>query len=242
MSNSLNAEKQSIQYWAIIPAAGVGKRMQADRPKQYLELHGKTVIEHTLDRLLSISEIAGVVLSISEGDEYWADLNYQTSKPMIIAEGGKERSDSVLNALNLLNEKMDDADNVYALVHDAARPCVRTEDIQKLIEQCSDESGGLLALAVRDTMKRSDSESNVLETVDRNNLWHALTPQMFRLDLLISALQNAEKKQLLITDDASAMELANYKPKLIEAHEDNIKITRAFDLTLSELYLNQQTK
>ena len=242
MSNSINTENKATQYWAIIPAAGVGKRMQADRPKQYLSLHGKTVIEHTLNRLLSMHEITGVVLSISEGDEYWADLNFQSSKPILIAKGGKERSDSVLNALYLLNKNIHKSELVYALVHDAARPCVRTEDIQKLIKQCSDMNGGLLALPVRDTMKRSDNEKNVAKTVDRNNLWHALTPQMFRLDLLINSLQNAEKKQLPITDDASAMELANYKPKLIEAHEDNIKITRAFDLTLSELYLNQQTK
>jgi len=240
MSKSTNSQTQSPQYWAVIPAAGVGKRMQADRPKQYLELLGKTVLEHTLDRLLSMESVSGVVLSISEGDEYWADLNYQSTKPLLLANGGKERSDSVLNALNLLNEKVDTAESVYALVHDAARPCVRIDDIQHLIEQCSDEHGGLLALAVRDTMKRSDSQANVLETVDRNNLWHALTPQMFRLDLLINALNNAEQNKLAVTDDASAMELAGYKPRLIEAHEDNIKITRAFDLTLSELYLNQQ--
>ena len=240
MSESINSNSQSPQYWAIIPAAGVGKRMQADRPKQYLELLDKTVLEHTLDRLLSMESVSGVVLSISEGDEYWADLNYQSTKPLLLANGGKERSDSVLNALNLLNEKVDTAESVYALVHDAARPCVRIDDIQHLIEQCSDEHGGLLALAVRDTMKRSDSQANVLETVDRNNLWHALTPQMFRLDLLINALNNAEQNKLAVTDDASAMELAGYKPRLIEAHEDNIKITRAFDLTLSELYLNQQ--
>jgi len=116
---------------------------------------------------------------------------------------------------------------------------VRTGDIQKLIEQGSNEHGGLLALAVRDTMKRSDSESKVTETVDRNNLWHALTPQMFRLDLLINALQTAQQKKLAITDDASAMELAGYKPKLIEAHEDNIKITRAFDMQLAELYMKK---
>jgi len=242
MSKSINTKNQSTQYWAIIPAAGVGKRMQADRPKQYLNLHDKTVIEHTLDRLLSMDEIAGAVLAISEGDEYWADLDYQTSKPVLVAEGGNERSDSVLNALHLLNKNVDNIENVYALVHDAARPCVRKNDIQNLIEQCSDENGGLLALAVRDTMKRSDNDRNIIETVDRNNLWHALTPQMFRLDILKNALQNAEEKKLAITDDASAMELAGYKPKLIEAHEDNIKITRVFDLSLSELYLYQQNK
>jgi len=240
MSKSSDSEKRESQYWAIIPAAGVGKRMQADRPKQYLDLHGKTVIEHTLNRLLSMSEIAGVVLSISEGDEYWADLNYQASKPMLIAEGGRERSDSVLNALYALNQAVDNSESIFALVHDAARPCVRKEDIKKLIDQCSDENGGLLALAVRDTMKRADNVGSVINTVDRNNLWHALTPQMFRLDLLISALQNAEEKKLVITDDASSMELVGYKPKLIEAHEDNIKITRAFDLTLTKLYLSEQ--
>jgi len=242
MPNSLNAQKQSSQYWAIIPAAGVGKRMQADRPKQYLQLLGKAVLEHTLDRLLSMDEITGVVLSISKGDEYWADLNYQTTKPLLIAEGGVERSDSVLNALNLLKQKVEKAKCVYVLVHDAARPCVRTGDIHTLIEQGSNKHGGLLALAVRDTMKRSDNSSNVIETVDRQNLWHALTPQMFRLDLLIDALNSAQHKNLAVTDDASAMELAGYLPKLVEAHEDNIKITRAFDLTLSELYLNQQSK
>jgi len=240
MPNSKMSQLQPKQYWAIIPAAGVGKRMQTNRPKQYLELHGKTVLEHTLDRLLSMESVAGAVLSISEGDEYWADLNYQTTKPLLIAKGGKERSDSVLNALTRLNINITNAQQVYALVHDAARPCVRTADIQTLIEQGSDENGGLLALTVRDTMKRSDNNGNALKTVERNNLWHALTPQMFRLDLLISALHKAEEKQLSITDDASAMELAGYKPKLIEAHEDNIKITRAFDLELAELFIRRQ--
>jgi len=230
-----------VQYWAIIPAAGAGKRMRANRPKQYLQLHGITVLEHTLNRLLSMELVTGVVLSISEADEYWADLNYQTTKPLLIAKGGNERSDSVLNALTLLNEHIDNAQEVYTLVHDAARPCVRTDDIEKLIKQASDENGGLLALAVRDTMKRSDNTNNVLKTVDRNNLWHALTPQMFRLDLLTDALQTAQEKNLTVTDDASAMELAGYKPKLIEAHEDNIKITRAFDLELAELYITKQS-
>ena len=144
------------QFWAIIPAAGVGKRMQADRPKQYLPLRNKTVIEHTLDRLLSLDEITGVVLSISEGDEYWPDLKYTTDKPLLIAKGGKERCDSVLNALTLLNEKSNASETIWVLVHDAARPCVRPEDIQHLIKTASSENdGGLLALPVRDTMKRS---------------------------------------------------------------------------------------
>jgi len=229
------------QYWAIVPAAGIGKRMQADRPKQYLKLLNKTVIEHTLDRLLSLDEISGVVLSISKDDEYWKELNYTSHKPILVAEGGTQRSDSVLNALLLLQHKNKHLKNIYTLVHDAARPCVRALDIQALIHHTyQNDNGGLLALPVRDTMKRSTENTTVLKTVERDGLWHALTPQMFKLDLLIDALQSAQEKRLTVTDDASAMELAGYHPRLVEAHEDNIKITRAFDLQLAKLYLENQ--
>lgn len=238
---------QKKQFWAIIPAAGVGKRMLADKPKQYLELQNKTVIEHTLDKLLNMQEVTGVVLSISDTDEYWPGLNYQSNKPLLIASGGKERSDSVLNALSLLNQQLSETENTWVLVHDAARPCVRAQDIQNLINQASlKDDGGLLALPVRDTMKRSvntehDQPSSINQTVDRDGLWHALTPQMFKLDLLLNALGDAQKNKSSITDDASAMELMGYKPMLVEAHEDNIKITRAFDLQLAELFLQNQT-
>ncbi|VAW62421.1 2-C-methyl-D-erythritol 4-phosphate cytidylyltransferase [hydrothermal vent metagenome] len=228
------------QFWLIVPAAGVGKRMQADRPKQYLSLQNKTVIEQTLDRVLSIDVIQGAVLSISKGDEYWPSLNYKHHKKIILAQGGKERSDSVFNALLKLKQNVDDARQVWVLVHDAARPCVRTSDIEKLIALASKgEQGGLLAIPVRDTMKRVLVQSDKVEkTVEREGLWHALTPQMFRLDLLIEALQAADKKNLPVTDDASAMEYAGYRPLLVEGHGDNIKITRAFDLQLAALYLS----
>ncbi|VAW58228.1 2-C-methyl-D-erythritol 4-phosphate cytidylyltransferase, partial [hydrothermal vent metagenome] len=135
------------QFWLVIPAAGVGRRMQANRPKQYLSLLEKTVIEHALDRLLSLECIAGAVLSISEGDAYWTELAYTSSKPLLIARGGKERCDSVLNALKLLTQETGDTESIWALVHDAARPCVRAEDVVRLIEQASQsENGGLLAL------------------------------------------------------------------------------------------------
>jgi len=248
MTDSVNENEKPTgnkQFWAIVPAAGVGKRMQADRPKQYLEINNTTVLEHTLNRLLSVQLICGVVVSISEGDEYWPELNYQSSKPVLVAKGGAERSDSVLNALlkleNTCLKTNTGADSVWALVHDAARPCVRIEDIQRLIEEAAhNDNGGLLALPVRDTMKRDNQQGQVAQTVDREGLWHALTPQMFRLDLLLKALQYAQDNQLAITDDASAMEMAGYCPQLIEAHEDNIKITRAFDLQLATLYLQYQ--
>jgi len=244
---------QTKQFWAIVPAAGVGKRMLADRPKQYLNLQNKTVIEHTLDKLLSLDEIKGAVISISDTDEYWPELKYQSDKPLLITNGGKERSDSVLNALTLLNnDHLEKTENIWVLVHDAARPCVRNKDIQKLIKLGSlNDDGALLALPVRDTMKRSTHENSgqsnntkesVDHTVNRDGLWHALTPQMFKLDLLFSALHEAQKNKSNITDDASAMELAGYHPKLVEGHEDNIKITRAFDLQLAELFLENQSK
>jgi len=234
---------QNKQYWVIIPAAGVGKRMQADRPKQYLPLYNKTVIEHTLDRLLSLNEITGVVLSISETDEYWPELNYVSTKPLLIAKGGKERSDSVLNALKLLNKEVNVSESIWVLVHDAARPCVRSDDVQLLINSASSkEDGGLLALPVKDTMKRSNNFNEIEETVTRDNLWHALTPQMFPLNTLMNALIRAEKTDMQITDDASAMELAGFSPVLIQAHEDNIKITRGFDLQLAEMYLKNQNE
>ena len=238
---------QKKQFWAIIPAAGVGKRMLADKPKQYLKLQNKTVIERTLDKLLTMQEIVGVVLSISDTDEYWPELNYQSKKPLLVANGGRERSDSVLNALTLLNQQIPETENTWVLVHDAARPCVRCEDIQNLISQASlKDDGGLLALPVRDTMKRSvhtkhDQPDNVNETVDRDGLWHALTPQMFKLDLLLKALSDAQINKSSITDDASAMELMGYQPMLVEAHEDNIKITRAFDLQLAEIFIQNQS-
>lgn len=241
-SNS-SPETSSKSFWAIVPAAGVGKRMQADIPKQYLPLHGRTVIEHSLHRLLNCSAVEGVVLSLDAEDSYWTELQFTHSKPVLVVTGGTERSDSVLNALTGLQHHMKERsmEATWVLVHDAARPCIRQSDIIRLIELAShDDHGGLLALPVRDTMKRQKDNNRVQSTVDRNGLWHALTPQMFKLNLLIQAINHAEVKGLPITDDASAMELAGYSPLLVEGHEDNIKITRPFDLTLATLYMKEQ--
>lgn len=243
MSQSKPLEPGSKSFWAIVPAAGAGKRMQTDIPKQYLALHDRTVIEHSLLRLLDCPAIEGVVLSIDAVDAYWSNLKFTHKKPVIVVAGGIERSDSVLNALKGLQAHLTDQpmENIWVLVHDAARPCVRQSDIDKLIELAShDDHGGLLALPVRDTMKRQKDNNRVQITVDRTGLWHALTPQMFKLNLLIQALDHAAEKGLPITDDASAMELAGYHPLLVEAHEDNIKITRPFDLTLATLYMKEQ--
>lgn len=234
--------KTNKSFWAVIPAAGVGKRMAANRPKQYLELQNKTVIEHCLQRLLDHPDVSGAVIALDENDSYWQSINFTHKKTVLTSTGGSERHDSVINALTTLNTYLAGTDdNIWVLVHDAARPCVRHEDISKLIEMASfDDHGGLLASPVRDTMKRELENHRVQTTIDRTGLWHALTPQMFKLPLLIKALLNAREKGLQVTDDASAMELDGYMPMLVEGYEDNIKITRPFDLVLANLYLREQ--
>jgi len=241
--NQMSVGKQQSRvianYWAVVPAAGVGKRMQADRPKQYLMLQGRTVLEQTLIRLDAIGSLKGIVVAINEEDQYWPDLNIRLRHPLLQAIGGVERSHSVLNALMHLSEQAEDED--WVLVHDAARPCVRLEDIHALMEQlANDPLGGLLAVPVRDTMKRSNVLNSVTSTVDRSGLWHALTPQMFRLGALRAALEQAMEDGVLVTDESSALEYIGKSPRLVEAHSDNIKITRPEDLALAEFYLQQQ--
>jgi len=226
------------KYWAVIPAAGVGKRMKADRPKQYLMLGEHTVLQQTIAIFEQHPRIAGIVVIVTEGDPYWAELNVQTSKPLLVADGGAERCHSVLNGLELLPQYANDGD--WVLVHDAARPCLRQHDIDHLITALAhDEVGGILAVPVRDTMKRDDGAGRIARTEERNGMWHALTPQMFPLGLLRGTLQQAIADGFEVTDEASALEHAGLKPKLVEGHADNIKITRPEDLALAAFFLQQ---
>lgn len=224
------------RYWAVIPAAGVGKRMQADRPKQYLRLLGKTVIEHTLDRFLNHPRIDGLVVAVSADDAYWPALSLPQTKPLFTVEGGAERCDTVLNALRFLSEQADARD--WVLVHDAARPCLAREDLERLIDTVSEDPvGGILATPVRDTKKRADKDGRIQHTVDREDLWRALTPQMFRLGPLMGALEQALNEGAVITDEASAMEHIGERPLLVEGSANNIKVTQPEDLALAEFFL-----
>ncbi|MGZ8190702.1 MAG: 2-C-methyl-D-erythritol 4-phosphate cytidylyltransferase [Methylococcaceae bacterium] len=227
----------SIKFWAVVAAAGVGKRMNADRPKQYLELAGKTVIEHMLIRLLNADVFTAIVVAISEEDPYWHELEVSAHEQIITAAGGKERADSVLSALKSIRNMA--SDNDWVLVHDAARPCITTIDIRHLIDSLvNDEVGGILALSSHDTLKNVQGNS-IAGTLDRKNIWRALTPQMFRYGMLKSALQAAEGNPA-VTDEASALELQGLQPKIVEGRPDNIKITRPEDLALAQFYLEQQ--
>ncbi|MDH5180296.1 MAG: 2-C-methyl-D-erythritol 4-phosphate cytidylyltransferase [Gammaproteobacteria bacterium] len=228
------------KFWAVVPAAGVGSRMRADLPKQYLPLRDRTVIEHTLHRLSLISELSGIVVAVAENDPWWHKLHIDIAKPIIVAKGGAERCHTVQNALAALNGKAQDND--WVLVHDAARPCVQPGDLHTLIRTLSAHpTGGLLGVPVRDTMKRTDTDNQIQATVDRNHLWHALTPQMFRFGMLQQALQKALDDEVLVTDEASAMEYAGYQPIMVEGCGDNIKITRPEDLALAGFYIDHQT-
>jgi len=234
-SNSTTRER----HWVIIPAAGIGKRMRSDIPKQYLPLAGRTVLEHTLHRMSSHPAIAEIIVVIAEDDDYWRKLKLDwVAKPVTTVIGGDERCHSVLNGLHYLSQRADDND--WVLVHDAARPCIRPGDINLLISQCNDNTGGLLAVQVRDTMKQADADNHVTATIDRDNLWHALTPQMFRYAKLKTALEKAIELKQLVTDEAMAMEAAGMKPRLVAGHTDNIKITRPEDLALAAFFLQQQ--
>jgi len=229
----------SLNFWCVIPAAGIGKRMGSEIPKQYLELNGRAIILHTLDRLLAHPSISGAVVALSRHDGWWEHLDVHYDKPVQRIEGGVERCHSVLNALHELSHQAQDAD--WVLVHDAARPCLSHSDLENLIQTLADdEVGGLLGVPVRDTMKRAEATGRVVDTVEREGLWHALTPQMFRLGLLRSALENAIEAEQLVTDEASAVEHAGYQPRLVEGSAANIKITRPEDLALAEFYLQQQ--
>lgn len=224
--------------WAVVPAAGIGSRMQADRPKQYLDLDGKTVIEHTLQRLASHPEIEGIVVAIAQDDPWWSQLKLEMDNIHVVA-GGAERADSVFNALTALADLTDN--DPWVLVHDAARPCLRHQDIDYMLASLSDHAaGGILGVPVNDTVKRTNAEHEITATVSRQDLWRASTPQMFRLQALKQALKSAKEQQLTITDEASAMELTGAKPMMVEGHSDNIKITVPQDLALASLFLKQQ--
>lgn len=197
------------------------------------------VLEHSLESLWSALELEGLVL-VSHAYPALASLSerYYGHK-LIRADGGRERCHSVLNGLNALSESAQADD--WVLVHDAARPCVRQHDLRLLVDTLTDHAvGGLLGTPVHNTMKKTDAQGVIIETVERSSLWHAYTPQMFRYGLLQAALVKALADGYEVTDESSAMEHAGHRPLMVEGHADNIKITRSEDLPLAEYFLQQQ--
>ncbi|AKH62553.1 MULTISPECIES: 2-C-methyl-D-erythritol 4-phosphate cytidylyltransferase [Photorhabdus] len=230
---------------ALVPAAGIGSRMNSDCPKQYLSIAGKTVIEHTLAALLGDPRIQRVVVVLNPADTQFQSLEVASDPRITTVIGGKQRADSVLAGLNYL-ANLSGNDNRWVLVHDAARPCLHRDDLERLLqlaevdEQGNMACGGILASPVSDTMKRGRVGQVIDHTVERQDLWHALTPQFFPLMLLRDSLSKALSQHANITDEASALEYCGYQPVLVNGRSDNIKITCPEDLALAEFYLSRK--
>jgi 2-C-methyl-D-erythritol 4-phosphate cytidylyltransferase len=227
--------KRDPRYIALIPAAGVGARMAADGPKQYLSIGGKPMLRHTIDAFRSSPLIAHVYVVVSPADGQ-IDRVVPADGVTVLRCGGASRMESIQNALRQLGEVLDAHD--WVLVHDAARPGLNAALIEKLIHAIGDDPvGGLLALPVVDTVKRVAADgSTVAASVARDGLWLAQTPQMFRYRLLCDALAAATDASV-ITDDASAVEAMGLRPRLVEGHPRNLKVTLPADIRIAEMYL-----
>ncbi|AIR59278.1 2-C-methyl-D-erythritol 4-phosphate cytidylyltransferase [Cedecea neteri] len=223
---------------AVVPAAGIGSRMQTECPKQYLHIGDKTILEHAVASLMAHPRVGQVIVALSPNDTYFSSLPLATHPRVTVVTGGKQRADSVLAGLQAAGNAE------WVLVHDAARPCLHREDLNNLLAiTTSSKVGGILAAPVRDTMKRGEPGKGLIaHTVDREDLWHALTPQLFPLELLRSCLLRALDEGATITDEASALEYCGFHPELISGRADNIKVTRPEDLALAAFYLTRLTQ
>lgn len=225
---------------AIVPAAGGGQRMESTIPKQYIKIGEKTILEYTLQKLLSFPLISQIIVVISSDDRHFCSLPIANHPKIITTFGGNTRADSVFAGLKMVD------DSSWALVHDAARPCVSYQDIERLISTVRQNNcGGILATKVTDTIKQSNvalsnGAPSISHTCDRQFLWAAATPQMFNVKQLKECMQKAKQDGIELTDEASAIEYCSGSPLLIECRRDNIKVTRKEDLPLAALYLQEQ--
>ena len=222
------------RFWAVIPCAGVGARAMAagalepSLPKQYQPLLGQPLVLHTLAAFAAVPQLAGTLVAVASGDDFLAA--YPSSRYFTVPCGGPSRAQTVLGALRALLQRGAQADD-WVLVHDAARPNLARSDLDRLLTELADDPvGGLLAVPVRDTLKRADANGRVAQTVDRSQIWQAYTPQMFRFGALQRALAEALVADVAVTDEASAIEWAGQAPRLIEGRADNLKVTRPEDL------------
>lgn len=225
-----------VQFYVIIPAAGIGTRMANALPKQYLPLAGKPIVSHIIQTFFNNPRIAGIHLALNAQDEFWQSLTLNPeSRLHIHYTGGESRSETVLNTLEAID--VDEQD--WMLVHDAARPGLTNEALNRLLDTLeTDDVGGLLALPVADTIKKSNEINHVEKTVSRQNLWQAQTPQMFQYATLKRALSDFEG---MPTDEAEAVEALGLSPKLVHGELRNLKVTYPEDLSLLEI-LFEQTK
>ncbi|ESK56047.1 2-C-methyl-D-erythritol 4-phosphate cytidylyltransferase [Acinetobacter tjernbergiae] len=230
--------KIQTKLWAVVPAAGSGSRFSKTELKQYQYIQNHTVLEHTVARLNTL-DLAGCVLAIGEQDTFAKTITFQHQNKLHFCLGGAERVDSVLNALLYLSRIAHDDD--WVLVHDAARPCVTTACLEKLVKSAIDsDQSNILAIPVRDTLKQVLNQNQIEKTVSRALLWQAQTPQMAKLGVLRKAIETSLLDNILITDEASALEYINEPVHVVQGRSDNIKITYTDDLELARLILQSQ--
>lgn len=232
----MNSSKLKIV--AVVPAAGTGRRMQLDFPKQYIKIKNCTVIEHTLKTLLAHPNIVRIIVSLHQEDKYFQKLSISSDLRILSVLGGKERINSVLSGLIVKT------DAKWVIIHDAVRPCLSYQDLENLISITKNSKvGGILARPVCDTIKYSDQKNQkILHTIPRKKLWHALTPQLFPINLLQFCLTKIIENKVDITDEASALEYCGYHPWIVLGSYKNIKITYPEDLIFAEFYLEELSK
>lgn len=239
MTSGPSSSSNLPSYSAIVPAAGSGRRFGSATPKQYLTLHGISVMEHTLRLLLSIAQLRRIVVVVSADDVRWRELSVFSDPRIVTAIGGSERCHSVQNGLEKLTAL--NAATDWVLVHDVARPCCLRADIEKLMVHLQPHPvGGLLAVPASDTIKRVDAAQQIEETVDRSWLWQAQTPQLFRFHVLHDALNHCLGLGMHVTDEAHAVEALGWQAQVVEGSRRNIKITRPEDLALAEFFLQER--
>ena len=220
---------EPFRYVALIAAAGIGTRLGADGPKQYLRLGARTMLEHSIAALLLDARIERVFVVVAPADVQWSSLRLASQRVEFLAVGGASRAESVRNGLRAIAVRTHADDRV--LVHDAARPCLGATELARLLDQVGNHpAGGLLAMPVTDTLKRGDG-GQVVATLQREGLWYAQTPQVFRIGSLLAALERESING--VTDEAGAIEAAGDSPMLVRGSATNIKITSAEDLTLA---------
>lgn len=224
------------QVFAVVPAAGIGSRMQADRPKQYLCLDDATILEHTVQRLLQFTPFQKIVLPLAKHDGYFSQLNLHHER-LLTCDGGAERYHSVLNGIDCLLQNGAQTSD-WVMVHDVARPCITQQDLEALWA-AKNEQGCILGMQVRDTMKRTNNSNQITNTVEREQLWHALTPQLAQIGVLKQAIETCIANGRVITDEASALEYVGLNPKMVAGHPSNIKVTRPDDLIMAQLFVQE---
>jgi len=234
--------RSKARIWAVVPAAGVGRRFSADTPKQFHQLNGELVAQHTLNRLLSLSAIEALFIPCDTSSSGWSKVPAAQNSRVHLIAGGEQRAHSVLNGLMAMQELA--ADNDWVLVHDIVRPCITAENITVLMDALVDHPvGGILAASVNDTLKIVNSEKHIHTTVNRDEFRVAQTPQIFRFGLLKNAIHSMLEANKIPTDEASAIEYAGLKALAVEGRQDNIKITRREDLAVAAAIMkNQETE